>query len=208
MAKEKQAIIVKEKHGYEMHPTKLGKVWHFIAHEESASSFIVDAIIVILVGKFIILPVLGLALGTSFPLVAVVSGSMEHHGGFEDWWYANGAWYRDNQNITEGQFAQFSHPDGFNKGDVFIVRGVKISDIKVGDIIVYMIPEKSDPIIHRVIAKNGNVLSTKGDANPAQLSFESSVTEDQLKGVAEYKIPYIGWFKVILVDISNAISGR
>jgi len=195
----------KEEHGYEAHKTKLGKIWHFFAHEDSALSFIADAILVILIGKFVVLPLLGLMLGTSFPMVAVVSSSMDHHGSFDSWWTQQQSWYSEN-NITKEQFLQFPHRDGFNKGDVFIVRGVKFEDIRVGDIIVYNIPSKSDPIIHRVVGVKGNILMTKGDANQAQLNFESSVTEEQLKGVAKYRIPYLGWFKVALVDLASAIK--
>jgi len=197
---------MKEKHGYEKHPTKLGKVWHFIAHEDSAASFVVDAVLVLLIGKFIVLPLLGLMLGTPFPMVAVVSSSMEHDGSFDSWWYANGAWYMNNQNITKEQFMQFPQHDGFNKGDVFIVKGVPFDNIKVGDVIVYNIPGKSDPIIHRIISISDNTLTTKGDANSGQLSFELSVKEEQLKGIAKYRIPYLGWFKVALVELANAVK--
>jgi signal peptidase I len=193
-----------KEHGYDYHTTKLGKIWHFIAHEESLASFIVDAIIVILVGKFVILPIIGFALGTQFPLVAVVSSSMEHHGNFDEWWRANGNWYIS-QNITKEEFLQFPHYNGFNKGDVFIVKGIKLDDVKVGDVIVYMVPEKKDPIIHRVVAKKENTLSTKGDANLAQFDFELTVTESQLKGVAKYRVPYLGWVKVIFTEFTNAI---
>lgn len=194
-------------HGYDAHPTELGKIWHFLAHEDSAASFIVDAILVLVIGKFVVLPIFGLLLGTSFPLVAVVSGSMEHNGNFDYWWGGQQSWYSEH-NITKEQFLQFPSPNGFNKGDVFIVKGVSFDKIKVGDVVVYSIPSKSDPIIHRVIAKGDNVLLTKGDANLAQLNFEYSVTKGQIKGVAKYRIPYLGWFKVALVDIKNAISSQ
>jgi signal peptidase len=195
-------MTAQEKHGYEKHPTTLGKVWHFLAHEDSALSFVADAIIVLIIGKFVVLPLLGLMFGTQFPLVAVVSGSMEHDGSFNQWWFQQQSWYADN-NITKEQFMQFPQHDGFNKGDVFIVQGAAFENIKVGDVIVYNIPDKSDPIIHRVIARTNDTLVTKGDANNGQLSFELSVTKEQVKGLAKYKIPYIGWFKVGLVELAN-----
>jgi len=194
-----------EQHGYDKHPTALGKAWHFLAHEDSILSFAVDAILVLVIGKFVVLPLLGLMLGTPFPMVAVVSSSMEHDGSFDSWWYANGAWYMNNQNITKEQFMQFSHDNGFNKGDVFIVKGVSFEKIKVGDVIVYNIPTKSDPIIHRVVSRTDNSLVTKGDANSDQLNFELNVTANQLRGVAKYRVPYLGWFKVALVELNYAI---
>jgi signal peptidase I len=195
-------MTAQEKHGYEKHPTILGKVWHFLVHEDSAASFIVDAVLVLIIGKFVVLPLLGLMLGTSFPLVAVVSGSMEHDGSFNQWWFQQQSWYADN-NITKEQFMQFPQHDGFNKGDVFIVKGAAFENINVGDIIVYSLPGKADPIIHRVIARTNDTLVTKGDANNGQLSFELSITKEQVRGLAKYKIPYIGWFKVGLVELAN-----
>jgi signal peptidase I len=201
-------MAAKDKHGYETHPTITGKIWHFLAHEDSAASFIVDAIIVLIIGKLVVLPLLGLALGTPFPMVAVVSGSMEHKQNcFDCWWTPQESLYKD-FNITKEQFMQFPHHNGFNKGDVFIVRGAKLEDIKIGDIIVYNIPEKSDPIIHRVVEIKPNILVTKGDANNGQLSFELEVHRNQLKGIAKYKIPYLGWFKVALIDLGNLITRR
>src|SRR3990172_2913561 len=115
----------KEEHGYEKHKTKLGKAWHFIAHDESWLSFLVDAILVIVLGKFVILPVIGLVLGTSFPLVAVVSSSMDHNAGFDEWWQEQKEWYESN-NITKEQFLTFPYTNGFNKGDVFVVKGLQL----------------------------------------------------------------------------------
>ena len=198
---------MKEKHGYDYHKTIAGKIWHFLAHEDSALSFIVDAIIVLLVGKFVVLPLLGLMLGTPFPMVAVVSNSMEHDGSFDAWWASQESLYKE-FNITKEQFLQFPQHDGFNKGDVFIVKGVNLDDVKVGDVIVYNIPEKSDPIIHRVVETKPNILVTKGDANKGQLSFELEVHRSQFKGIAKYHVPYLGWFKVALVEFGNAIARR
>ena len=198
-------MTAKEKHGYEVHSTVPGKVWHFLAHEDSAVSFIADAVLVILIGKFIVLPLLGLMLGTPFPMVAVVSSSMEHDGSFNQWWFQQQTLY-EGKNISKEQFLQFPHYNGFNKGDVFVVKGVKLADVKIGEVIVYNIPGKSDPIIHRVVGKTNNSLMTKGDANPGQLDFELSVKEEQLKGIAAYRIPYLGWFKVALVELATAIK--
>lgn len=54
------------------------KIWKFLWKSESILSWIVDIIIIFLLVKFLILPGIGLALGTSLPLVIVESGSMEH----------------------------------------------------------------------------------------------------------------------------------
>lgn len=54
------------------------EIWHFLWKDDSWESLIASAAIVLVVGKFIILPVLGFILGTQLPVVAVVSSSMDH----------------------------------------------------------------------------------------------------------------------------------
>jgi hypothetical protein len=54
------------------------KIWHFLWEEDSAWSWIANIAIAFLVIRFIFYPLLGLVLGTSYPIVAVVSESMEH----------------------------------------------------------------------------------------------------------------------------------
>jgi signal peptidase I len=175
-----------------------------LAHEDSWLSFLVDAILVILIGKFLILPGLGLALGTDYPLVAVVSSSMDHHGqSFDAWWSENGAWY-ESHNITKEKFEIFYKYNGFKKGDAFVVKGVAADKLKVGDIIVYSVEERVDPIIHRIVSINkDNTFVTKGDANSAQFPFELSVETSQIQGKTVQWIPYFGWLKAGMTDIIN-----
>ena len=191
---------------YETHKSKPAKVWHFLAHEDSWQSFVVDAILVVLIGKYLFLPGLGLIFHTDYPLVAVVSSSMDHHGkNFEQWWFENGKWYED-RGISRVQFEQFYKPSGFLKGDVFVVRGIDGTKLKVGDITIYNVEGRADPIIHRVVALNPDgTLQTKGDANYAQIPFEMSVKKEQIAGKATVWAPKIGWVKVIFTDLLGRI---
>ncbi len=199
----------KQKCTYENHKSKPAKLWHFLAHEDSWASFLVDALLVIVIGKFILFPALGLVLGTSYPVVAVVSSSMDHYGtGFDQWWFENGKYYESDYNITGQQFANFYRQDGFVKGDVFVVRGIDGVKVKVGDILVYAVEGRSDPIIHRVIAINKDgTFQTKGDANFGQLPFEKNLDESKIHGRAVLWIPKIGWVKVLAVEALNKIRG-
>lgn len=199
----------KQKCTYADHPTWYGKVWHFLAHEDSWASFIVDAILVVLIGKFLIYPAIGFALGTSYPVVAVVSSSMDHHRmDFDSWWEANGAWYEEH-NITKEQFENFYKPNGFSMGDAFVVRNVPANGIKVGDIIVYSVPQRRDPIIHRVIKINKTddkfIFSTKGDANFDQIIFEKDITQNQIHGKVIAWAPWLGWPKVALMKLTGQL---
>ena len=192
----------KEHHGYDAHPTKLGKVWHFIAHDESWLSFIVDAILVLLIGKFLIIPAFGLAFDTKFPFVAVVSSSMDHQGlEFDEWWQENKNWYED-KNITKEQFQSFYKSNGFVKGDAFVVHGLNSEKAKIGDILVFSVEGRPDPLIHRVVAINADgTYQTKGDANPVQFDFEKSVGKEQIHGKAIAWAPWLGWPKTLLTQL-------
>ncbi len=194
---------------YENHKSKLAKVWHFLAHEDSWASFAVDAVLVVLIGKFLFLPGLGLVFGTDYPLVAVVSSSMDHHGkSFEQWWFENGAWYESHQ-ITREQFQTFYKPNGFLKGDVFVVKGIDGAKAKVGDVLIYNVEGRGDPIIHRVVALSPDgTLQTKGDANYAQIGFEQGVRKEQIAGKAILWVPKIGWVKVIFTESVSKILAR
>ncbi|MCS7140141.1 MAG: signal peptidase I [Candidatus Nezhaarchaeota archaeon] len=81
----------------------------------------------------------------------------------------------------------------FHEGDVVLVVGVKPSDIRVGDIIVYKVSDKL--IIHRVIEISINdgkyFFRTKGDNNP--VPDLNLVSEDQVVGrVFGVILPRIG----------------
>ncbi len=189
--------MAKKKCTYKDHPTKLGKVWHFLAHEDSWRSFIVDAILIILIGKFLIYPAIGLALGTNYPVVAVVSSSMDHKSQeFGQWWNVHSAEYTQ-YNITPEQFEDFYLKNGFKKGDVIIIKSAK--EYRPGDIIVYQVATRTDPLIHRIISIGP--IQTKGDANQGQLNFEKSIPDNSIEGKAIFIIPKIGWVKVGLLEL-------
>lgn len=194
---------------YASHPTPLGKLWHFLWHEDSWASFLADAILIVLIGNFILYPGVGLLMGTDYPGVAVVSGSMDHHSqDFDAWWGEHKNQYAS-YNISTTDFDDYSFRNGFSKGDILIVIGEDEYD--VGDVIVYTTPLRAYPIIHRVVGKNWTAgegaaittYSTKGDANSGQLGFETNIEPSQIHGRAVFKVPYLGWLKVKAVELFN-----
>ena len=84
----------------------LKKTWKFIWDDDSILSWIVNIILAFLIVKFLIYPGLGLLFGTGYPVVAVVSGSMEHDGSFDAWWDGQKEFYK-NYNITKENFKEF-----------------------------------------------------------------------------------------------------
>ena len=186
----------------------LKKVWHFIWEDNSVWSWIVNVILAFVLIKFIVYPGLGFVLATTHPIVAVVSESMEHHGmGFDDWWKANGAWYESN-GITKSQFSEFLLKNGFNKGDIMILRGKEPDNIRPGDVIVFR-DSRPDPIIHRVVkkwaGKEGMFFETKGDNNQAPIKGplldETNIHENQIIGTAIIRVPLLGYVKIWFVEM-------
>jgi signal peptidase I len=211
----------------------IGKVWYFIWHDDSILSWIVNIILAFILIKFIVYPGLGLIVGSDFPVVAVVSGSMyqgleqkdnlyeicgnvytskEFRSSFEKWWDNCGHWYLENTNITLEDFESFPLKNGFAKGDIIILKSAK--DIKIGDIIVFE-ASRSYPIIHRVIQiseetntfnKSIKKYTTKGDHNPGVGFIDTNITQEKIYGKALFKIPYLGYVKILAVDALNFIG--
>jgi len=100
--------------------------------------------------------------------------------------------------------SSYSMEPALHVGDLLIVAGVKPSDIRVGDIIVYK--SYKEPIVHRVIkisVVNGAYrFLTKGDANmyPDQdvKNPLSWVSEEEVLGKVIVVVPYLGSISLAL----------
>ena len=201
-------------------PPWLKKTWHFLWEDESVWSWLANIVVAFVLIKFVVYPGLGWMLGTSFPIVAVVSGSMEHHGGFDGWWASNGGFYEE-RGIISTDFKQYPFPNGFNKGDIMVLRGLKKENIKIGTVIVFRSRRLSEPVIHRVIAVGASAnpdnsddwgdssvtrVTTKGDFNRQIHSFEQDIPADAIIGAAFIKIPYLGYIKIWFVELLQLIG--
>jgi signal peptidase I len=204
----------------------LKKVWHFIWVEDSIWSWIVNILLAFVLIKFLVYPGLGLALGTPFPIVAVVPSSMEHNGqNIDTWWGANQAWY-EAHNITKEQFLNFPMMNGFNKGDIIVLQGVDPADVKVGKVMVFKssrLYPKPDPIIHRVVeirqdGTGNNFYQTKGDNNRDSINNscdpltrtcidEYGIMQGQVLGFAVLRVPLLGYIKIWFFDLVQLIGG-
>lgn len=206
------------------------KFWHFVWYGDSMASWVVSIILAFIFVKFIIYPGLGLVFETSHPVVAVVSGSMEHKMvgndgnyaicgkifdkkedvNFDLYWEICRDFY-NGVNISKEQFNRFKFKNGFNTGDVMVIFGTKPKDIKIGDVIVFR-SKKPDPIIHRVIGisnKEGRLaFKTKGDHNANSGSDENSIDENNVIGRAVLRVPFLGYVKITFVKLLNLIGIR
>lgn len=200
--------------------TLLGKLWYFIWEDDSIWSWIVNIILAFILIKFIVYPGLGLILGTKYPVVAVVSGSMEHEISFDEWWHSQESYYQ-RFNITRSQFEIFPLHNGFNRGDIIVLTRANPENLKIGDVIVFK-SRRPDPIIHRIVVKweenDTSYFTTKGDHNAfsirdyaydgSKILDETRIPEQDLLGKAKIKIPWLGYIKIWFVDLINFILRR
>ncbi len=191
---------------------KWRKIWYFIWEDNSIWSWLVNIVLAFVLIKFIVYPGLGFLLQTSHPVVAVVSESMEHNNGFDKWWQKSGNWYINNS-INKDDFDKFPLKNGFNKGDIMVLKGKKPENIEIGDVVVFW-SAKKDPIIHRVVKKwkYNDIYSfqTKGDnykTNPVSIKSafldETNISQEQIVGNAVLRIPLLGYVKIWFVEAFN-----
>jgi signal peptidase I len=201
---------------------KLKKIWKFFWHNDSVASWLANVVVAFLVIRFLVYPLLGIILGTGFPIVAVVSESMEHsvdqhgiicgqhfeeyHYSYNNYWKSCGEWY-ETRGITQKQFKKFPLTNGFNKGDVIILWRANTKNIKLGDVLIFQ-GGKPQPIIHRVVEireeNGGYFYQTKGDHNSESIQGqygETAIDITRIEGKGILRIPYLGWVKIIFVDL-------
>ncbi len=190
------------------------KTWDFIWNDDSLLSWVISIVLAFLLIKFVVYPGLGFLLGSDFPIVAVVSNSMEHNGDFDSWWEQSGNWYEEKE-ISKQEFNSYQFHNGFNKGDIMILVGAPPEKIEIGSVLVFIshtTRPKPDPIIHRVVEKSEDyVFKTKGDNNNKMFDDEcfedgycideTRITESQVLGKAVVRIPWLGYIKIWAVEL-------
>ncbi len=185
-------------------------VWKFLWNDNSIWSWVVNAGLAFIIIKFLLYPGLGLVLDTDNPVVAVVSDSMKYKDDFGVWWQSMGGFY-EKLGIQQEDFKAYTLSNGFNKGDIIIIKGKKPQNIKMGDIIVFK-ADRPEPIIHRVVrtweASGKHYYSTKGDRNNVQLDTEKEISEDRVIGTAWVRVPYVGYVKIGFTNLISLIARR
>ena len=202
------------------------KTWDFLWHNDSIWSWLANVIIAFILIRFLVYPLLGLLFATQFPIVAVISESMEHglHNqqicgermsdfkeSFNSFWLHCGEWY-ERRGITPGEFKKFSFKNGFNKGDIILIRGTPPAKLKIGDVIIFQ-GDKPQPIIHRIVNRweeeGKYYFQTKGDHNQDSIAGpwgETKITEERVLGKGLARIPYLGWIKIVFVEAVSPLG--
>ena len=187
------------------------KIWWFIWEDDSIASWIVNIILAFVLIKFVVFPGLGWILSTDYPIVAVVSDSMEHRTSFDAWWALHENFYNNHQILKE-DFREFPFANGFNKGDIMILRGVAPENLQIGDVIVFR-NSQPDPIIHRLVKRwvveDEYHFQTKGDKNFASIPSthvnEVDIVEDRVVGKAFVRVPFVGYIKIWAFELMKFI---
>jgi len=130
----------------------------------------------------LIYSILRIGLGTTDPIVTVVSCSML-------------------PNLDRGDFLILKGVNSINELTPALTQGNK-----TGDIVVYYEPRTRRLIVHRFIKlKEDGTIMTWGDNNSAPDPWP--VKEDQLRGKVLFRIPYIGYPRIIVGEIWMRLNG-
>lgn len=212
------------------------KFWYYIWYDDSFGSYVANFAFAYIVIKFLLFPGMGFILNTDYPIVAIVSGSMEHkivsgkicdkgiissnkNLDFDTWWSYCSSYYEENFNLTKAEFEKFEYKNGLDIGDVLVLYGKNVKKIEVGEVLIF-IPQDENfyltkgPVIHRVVKKwtdeNGKIhFQTKGDHNRESFNnFENDIIEDNVLAVSLINIPYIGYAKIVLTNLIYFVLGR
>ncbi|MFH1801841.1 MAG: hypothetical protein ABH864_00135 [archaeon] len=192
------------------------RFWKFL-QKDTWQSWAVSLILLVVLIRFVFFPVLSFATGSGLPLVVIESCSMYHEtSNFDTWWNDHSEWY-ETHGIKKPDFREFSFRNGLNKGDIIIVWGH--SDYGVGDVIIFEPNSDSTaphPIIHRIVGEDP--YETKGDHNLGQLTTENplnsqnidetNISEAQIVGKSVFRIPYLGWIKLIFFEPFRGAGDR
>jgi signal peptidase I len=77
-------------------------------------------------------------------------------------------------------------------GDVAITQAVPMDSVRVGDVITFYAPASTQPVMHRITSLRGDVITTRGDANPVDDPWHITLT-----GTTAYRlvavVPFLGW---------------
>ncbi len=177
------------------------RVWRFLK-EDTWQSWIVSLILAFVFIKFIFFPFMSWVFATSLPLVVVESCSMYHPDRFDSWWERNSAWYESHA-VDKEEFENYRFKNGLNKGDIVLVSGR--GEYSRGDVLIFN-SQYRYPLIHRLIRIDP--YDTKGDNNFGQLSGETNIQEDQFIGKAVWRVPGLGWIKLIFFEGSKPKEQR
>ncbi len=96
---------------------------------------------------------------------------------------------------------------GIQPGDIAVLRPVSVQQLRVGEVIAYLPPNETTPVMHRIVSLDAQGIVTKGDANsvadPWGRVQMRSATVDLLVAV----VPAVGLLLEIRRELLIAAGG-
>lgn len=208
------------------------RFYRFIRKDDSFLAWIIDILLAFVIVKFLIYPGLGFVLNTDLPVVAVVSGSMDHRT-------LNPCLQRDftgqcineNKGIYEICGNKFEEKQKSDLDSYWVICGGFYEDYGIskeefskypfkngfnkGDIMVIwrrgnieigdIIVYESGRYRYPIIHRliNKEPYITKGDHN--QFDDGVEISEKDIYGEAIFKIPWLGWVKIWFTQLLSII---
>jgi SOS-response transcriptional repressor LexA len=162
---------------------------------ERIAKEIVDFILFFLIAYLIMRIIFPEIIGIDF--TAVVSPSMEHRNKerIEKTYYE---FLEKKYNYSLEYINTWPFKNGFAVGDVLFV--IKTKNVNVGDVVLYKSCGEI-PISHRIVYKENNYYSIKGDNNDYFLKFcvdEEKIEKDRIIGKVYFILPKIGYLRVLI----------
>jgi len=96
-----------------------------------------------------------------------------------------------------------------NRGDLILVKSTTLEEIDIGTVIVFH--HKDGLTVHRVVRMNGDIITTKGDANPTEdnpITYADVVGRVPNIGNTLLKIPYIGRVSLITQPEASGVEAE
>lgn len=86
---------------------------------------------------------------------------------------------------------------GIQPGALAVLKPVPVTKLMVGDIVAYLPPDYSTPVMHRIVSLNAKGMVTKGDANSVDDPWGRVAPQSDAVAQLVAVIPALGWVAAI-----------
>ena len=98
---------------------------------------------------------------------------------------------------------------GIQPGDLAILRPVPVHELRVGNVIAYLPPGQSTPVMHRIISRTATGILTKGDDNTSPDPWGRVALQGSQAQRLVVVVPKLGWLaaakRQLLIGMSSFV---
>ena len=95
---------------------------------------------------------------------------------------------------------------GIQPGDLAVVQPVRISKLRVGEVVAYLPPGRATPVVHRIVSIDAHGMVTKGDANPVADPWGRVRTQQTSVDRLVAVLPKVGWLATVREQVMAGIG--